>query len=53
MHWKTVHKEKIKEKPTDSTSKEEPDETRKKAIVRCEICGKTFSHMDSMKKHIT
>ena len=52
MHLNIVHNEKIEE-PTDRTSKEEPDETRKKAIVRCEICGKTVFHMGSMKKHIS
>ena len=54
VHLSIVHKEQIdiKEEPTDSTSKEEPDETRKKATVRCEICGKTCSHMGHMNKHV-
>jgi uncharacterized Zn-finger protein len=45
MHLNIVHKEKI-------NIKEEPDETRKKAPVSCEICCKTFSKMANMKKHV-
>ena len=53
MHLNIVHKEKIeiKEEQTDSNLKEET-ETRKKAAAPCEICGKTFFDMSTMKKHI-
>ena len=48
-----VHKEKIdiKEELTDSSLKEE-SEVRTRAPIRCEICGKSFSFMGNMKKHV-
>ena len=53
-HLSIVHKEQldIKEEPTDSISKKQPDETRKTTTIRCETCGKTFSQMEDMNKHI-
>ena len=53
MDLNNVHKEKIdiKEELTDSSLKEE-SEVRTRAPIRCEICGKSFSFMGNMKKHV-
>ena len=55
MHLSIVHKEVvgIKEEPTSNNFKEEPEKTRIKTLLQCEICSKTFSHKSAIKYHIT
>ena len=54
MHLNVVHKEKIdiKEEANDNTSNDVPNEKQTKALVRCEICCKTYSKLANLKKHI-